>query len=83
MLEGGGETPILSPFQLEKLGFKIVAYLLSLFGVSIHACNVGLSFTHESFSNIFKISYNYDGNSMSTWVDCIRSMASLCFLKNP
>jgi hypothetical protein len=37
MLEGGGETPILSPFQLEKLGFKIMAYLLSLFGVSIHA----------------------------------------------
>jgi hypothetical protein len=40
MLEGGGKTPILSPFQLEELGFKIVAYPLSLLGVSIHAMQV-------------------------------------------
>jgi hypothetical protein len=40
MLEGGGKTPILSPFQLEELGFKIVAYPLSLLGVSICAMQV-------------------------------------------
>jgi 2-methylisocitrate lyase-like PEP mutase family enzyme len=40
MLEGGGKTPILSPFQLEELGFKIVAYPLSLLGVSIRAMQV-------------------------------------------
>ncbi|KMZ72362.1 Isocitrate lyase [Zostera marina] len=37
MLEGGGKTPILSPNELEELGFKIVAYPLSLIGCSIRA----------------------------------------------
>ncbi|MCO5605540.1 hypothetical protein L7F22_059723 [Adiantum nelumboides] len=37
MLEGGGRTPILTPKELEALGFKIVAYPLSLIGVSITA----------------------------------------------
>eukprot|EP00250_Pteridium_aquilinum_P034913 c8308_g1_i1 orf=173-1756(+) len=37
MLEGGGKTPILTPRELEDLGFKIVAYPLSLIGVSISA----------------------------------------------
>ncbi|KAA0044626.1 2,3-dimethylmalate lyase [Cucumis melo var. makuwa] len=37
MLEGGGKTPILSPLELEEMGFKIVAYPLSLVGVSIRA----------------------------------------------
>jgi 2-methylisocitrate lyase-like PEP mutase family enzyme len=43
MLEGGGKTPILSPFQLEELGFKIVAYPLSLLGVSIRAMQDALA----------------------------------------
>ncbi|KAL3634309.1 hypothetical protein CASFOL_021363 [Castilleja foliolosa] len=37
MLEGGGRTPILSPIQLADVGYKLVAYPLSLLGVSIHA----------------------------------------------
>lgn len=37
MLEGGGKTPILTPMELEELGFKIVAYPLSLIGVAISA----------------------------------------------
>lgn len=37
MLEGGGKTPILSPEELQRLGFSLVAYPLSLLGVSIRA----------------------------------------------
>lgn len=37
MLEGGGKTPILKPQELEEMGFKLVAYPLSLLGVSIRA----------------------------------------------
>lgn len=37
MLEGGGRTPILSPIDLEDVGYKLVAYPLSLMGVSIRA----------------------------------------------
>ena len=37
MLEGGGKTPILSPLELEDIGFKIIVYPLSLVGVSIRA----------------------------------------------
>ncbi|GFP93400.1 2 3-dimethylmalate lyase [Phtheirospermum japonicum] len=37
MLEGGGRTPILSPIELADVGYKLVAYPLSLLGVSIHA----------------------------------------------
>ncbi|KAJ7561976.1 hypothetical protein O6H91_03G050800 [Diphasiastrum complanatum] len=37
MLEGGGRTPLLTPLELENIGFKIVAYPLSLLGVSIRA----------------------------------------------
>jgi len=40
MLEGGGKTPILNPMELEEIGFKIVAYPLSLIGVSIRAMQV-------------------------------------------
>lgn len=40
MLEGGGKTPILSPLELEDVGFKIVVYPLSLVGVSIRAMQV-------------------------------------------
>lgn len=40
MLEGGGKTPILSPLELEDIGFKIVVYPLSLVGVSIRAMQV-------------------------------------------
>ncbi|KAJ7561980.1 hypothetical protein O6H91_03G050900 [Diphasiastrum complanatum] len=37
MLEGGGKTPLLTPLELESIGFKIVVYPLSLLGVSIRA----------------------------------------------
>ncbi|GBG88532.1 hypothetical protein CBR_g48002 [Chara braunii] len=37
MLEGGGKTPILGLEELEAMGFKIVAYPLSLLAVSVRA----------------------------------------------
>nr|CAE02945.3 OSJNBa0014K14.17 [Oryza sativa Japonica Group] len=37
MLEGGGKTPILSPAELEETGYKLIAYPLSLIGVSMRA----------------------------------------------
>lgn len=40
MLEGGGKTPILNPTELEEIGYKLVAYPLSLMGVSIGAMQV-------------------------------------------
>ena len=40
MLEGGGKTPILSPSELEAIGYKFVLYPLSLLGVSIRAVEV-------------------------------------------
>ncbi|KAK7304292.1 hypothetical protein VNO77_45160 [Canavalia gladiata] len=43
MLEGGGKTPILNPLELEEIGFKIVAYPLSLIGVSIRAMQDSLT----------------------------------------
>jgi 2-methylisocitrate lyase-like PEP mutase family enzyme len=41
MLEGGA-TPICTPAQLQDMGFKIVAYPLSLLGVSIAAMESAL-----------------------------------------
>lgn len=43
MLEGGGKTPIFTPIELEELGYKLVAYPLSLLGVSIGAMQDALS----------------------------------------
>lgn len=43
MLEGGGKTPLLNPIELEEIGFKIVAYPLSLIGVSIRAMEDALT----------------------------------------
>lgn len=40
MLEGGGKTPIFNPLQLDEIGYKLVAYPLSLIGVSIQAMQV-------------------------------------------
>lgn len=37
MLEGGGKTPILTPIELADIGYKLVAYPLSLMGASIRA----------------------------------------------
>lgn len=42
MLEGGGKTPILAPDELQAMGFKLVAYPLSLLGVSIRAMREAL-----------------------------------------
>jgi hypothetical protein len=43
MLEGGGKTPILPPEELQAMGFKLVAYPLSLLGVSIRAMERALT----------------------------------------
>ncbi|KAK3015319.1 hypothetical protein RJ639_006167 [Escallonia herrerae] len=43
MLEGGGRTPILNPIELEEVGYKLVAYPLSLMGVSIRAMQDALT----------------------------------------
>ncbi|CDP14675.1 unnamed protein product [Coffea canephora] len=43
MLEGGGKTPILSPMELEEIGYKLVVYPLSLMGVSIRAMQDALT----------------------------------------
>eukprot|EP00252_Welwitschia_mirabilis_P018629 TRINITY_DN4139_c0_g1_i1.p1 TRINITY_DN4139_c0_g1~~TRINITY_DN4139_c0_g1_i1.p1 ORF type:complete len:557 (-),score=126.26 TRINITY_DN4139_c0_g1_i1:72-1607(-) len=43
IVEGGGKTPILTPMELEKMGFKIISYTLSLLGVSIRAMQDALS----------------------------------------
>lgn len=40
MLEGGGKTPILSPAELQEIGFSLVVYPLSLIGVSMLAMEV-------------------------------------------
>ncbi len=39
----GGKTPLLGLEELEELGFKLVAYPLSLLGVSIAAMQKALS----------------------------------------
>ncbi|KAK8973404.1 hypothetical protein V6N11_069273 [Hibiscus sabdariffa] len=43
MLEGGGKTPILTPLELEEIGYKVVVYPLSLIGVSIQAMQDSLT----------------------------------------
>ncbi|KAH7521416.1 hypothetical protein FEM48_Zijuj07G0030900 [Ziziphus jujuba var. spinosa] len=43
MLEGGGKTPILTPHELEVVGYKLVVYPLSLIGVSIKAMQEALN----------------------------------------
>jgi 2-methylisocitrate lyase-like PEP mutase family enzyme len=40
MLEGGGKTPILTPAELEEIGFSLVVYPLSLIGVAMRAMEV-------------------------------------------
>lgn len=47
MLEGGGKTPILSPAELERIGFKLAAYPLSLLGVSIKAMERALTYLKQ------------------------------------
>lgn len=53
MLEGGGKTPILTPIELEELGYKIVAYPLSLMGVSICAMQVRFCTSYYLFLQQF------------------------------
>eukprot|EP00199_Chlamydomonas_sp_CCMP681_P000492 CAMPEP_0119108704 /NCGR_PEP_ID=MMETSP1180-20130426/15613_1 /TAXON_ID=3052 ORGANISM="Chlamydomonas cf sp, Strain CCMP681" /NCGR_SAMPLE_ID=MMETSP1180 /ASSEMBLY_ACC=CAM_ASM_000741 /LENGTH=478 /DNA_ID=CAMNT_0007094355 /DNA_START=102 /DNA_END=1538 /DNA_ORIENTATION=- len=43
LLEGGGKTPMMSPSELQSIGFKMVAYPLSLLGVSIRAMELALT----------------------------------------
>jgi 2-methylisocitrate lyase-like PEP mutase family enzyme len=42
MIEGG-KTPVLPPKELEKMGYKIAAYPLTLLSTSINAMNKALS----------------------------------------
>ena len=42
MLEGGGSTPICSPKELEDMGFKVVAYPLTLLAVTARAMEKAL-----------------------------------------
>ncbi|CAN8284614.1 unnamed protein product [Cochlearia groenlandica] len=37
MVESGGKIPMLNPLELEEIGYKLVAYPISLIGVSIQA----------------------------------------------
>ncbi|KAH7663934.1 Isocitrate lyase protein [Dioscorea alata] len=55
MLEGGGKTPILSPTELEEIGFKLACYPLSLIGVSIRAMEIHSSLfdTQQLVSEMF------------------------------
>ena len=39
----GGKTPQLPPAELQRLGFKLVAYPLSLLGVSLQAMRMALA----------------------------------------
>eukprot|EP00892_Ulva_mutabilis_P001087 jgi/Ulvmu1/1097/UM106_0013.1 len=43
MLEGGGKTPLLTQAELARMNFKLVAYPLSLLGVSVRAMQSALS----------------------------------------
>ncbi|CAA7050437.1 unnamed protein product [Microthlaspi erraticum] len=43
MLESGGKVPILNPLEVEEVGYKLVAYPISLIGVSIRAMQDALS----------------------------------------
>lgn len=57
MLEGGGKTPILEPKELEEIGYKLVAYPLSLLGVYIDAVNVALEGLKEG--KVPKLNFGY------------------------
>ena len=60
MLEGGGKTPILSPVELEEIGYKIIAYPLSLIGVSMRAMEVCFSFIYVNRMFFIHICEQYD-----------------------
>lgn len=68
MLEGGGKTPILSPLELESIGYKLVAYPLSLMGVSIRAMQVkSLPFSWvKSSQGLCNLLYNVYNISFET-----------------
>jgi len=55
MLEGGGKTPILSPVELEEIGYKIIAYPLSLIGVLMRAMEVCFSFIYVNWMIAFHL----------------------------
>ena len=42
MLDGGGKSPLVATLELEQMGFKLVAYPLSLLGVSMRAMQSAL-----------------------------------------
>lgn len=59
MLEGGGKTPILDPQELEDIGYKLVAYPLSLLGVSIQAMQVICLFFLSLFQGGINKNYGF------------------------
>lgn len=86
MLEGGGKTPILSPMELEEIGFKIIAYPLSLVGVSIRAMQVKLwkliKFSHARLC--LWTSYLCLSNDTlfpHSW--CLRALSCCLYLRRP
>lgn len=71
MLEGGGKTPILTPHELEEVGYKLAVYPLSLMGVSLRAMQVTWPYPFlfcEKNTNCWifllknKINWNIKGN---------------------
>ena len=50
MLEGGGSTPICTPAELEDMGFKVVAYPLSLLACTVRSIeNTLRDIKHEGY----------------------------------
>lgn len=58
MLEGGGKTPIFTPIELEELGYKLVAYPLSLIGVSICAMQVRFCTSYHPLPTEFLLNHS-------------------------
>lgn len=65
MLEGGGKTPILSPAELEEIGFSLVVYPLSLVGVAMRAMEVCILIYIKHMTLFFIICLCYQVSAMS------------------
>ena len=63
MLEGGGSTPICTPAELEDMGFKVVAYPLSLLACTVRSIeNTLRDIKHEGYP---------DESTLPTFEDCL------------
>lgn len=59
MLEGGGKTPILTPHELEEVGYKLAVYPLSLMGVSLRAMQVTWPYPFLLWKKILIAEFSY------------------------